>query len=561
MSVEHVLERQGPRRLLSLDGGGIRGALTIEILARIEALLRERSGRPDLVLADYFDYIGGTSTGAIIATCLAVGKSVDEIRGFYRENSAAMFAPAGLMSRILNKFTAKNLSERLRAELGAETKLGDASVRTLLMMVLRNATTDSPWPVSNNPRAMFNDRAYASCNLEFPLWQLVRASTAAPTFFEPEEIEVEGHRFVFVDGGVTTFNNPAFQLFLMATAAPYRLNWRTGEDQMLLVSVGTGGAAAANLNLSPTQMHLLYHVQSIPLALISAAMNQQDMLCRAFGRCLQGRPIDTELGDMRDGLAGVAIAHERPTCFQGPDGPVAKMFTYLRYDADLSRQGLDQLGLTDVEPTKMQQMDCVTNLDTLQEIGRRIAERDVHGDVLAQFLPVEGGPGSTGPTVSPSEHANVRLLDGVNRAGRWFRAQKIGPVWVRVAETRGSVQTLEGIEHVDAGSCICRGEAGDLWPQSAETLASRYVSTDDMDAAGWRKHIPRANTAGVMAASMPDAFVVQSRWGALRGKPGDYLIKNHADRDVPYPDDVWVVDQTLFGRTYERVASDPDEQP
>ncbi len=561
MSVEHVLARQGPRRLLSLDGGGIRGALTIEILARIESLLRERSGRPDLVLADYFDYIGGTSTGAIIAACLAVGKSVDTIRGFYRENSAAMFAPAGLLSRIRNKFTAKNLSVRLRAELGDETRLGDASIRTLLMLVLRNATTDSPWPVSNNPRAMFNARDYASCNLEFPLWQLVRASAAAPTFFEPEEIEVEGHRFVFVDGGVTTFNNPAFQLFLMATAAPYRLNWPTGEDQMLLVSVGTGGAAAANMNLSPMQMHLLYNVQSLPSALISAAMNQQDMLCRAFGRCMQGRPIDTELGDMRDGATGGMSAPEHDACFQGRDGAIAKMFTYLRYDADLSREGLDRLGLADVEPKKIQQMDCVANLDALQEIGRRISARDVYGDVLAQFLPVDGVPGSAGLTVSPSENANVRLLDGVNRTGRWFRAKKTGPVWVRVAETRESVQTLEGIEHVDAGGCICRGEAGDLWPQSAETLASRYGATDDVDAAGWRKYIPRTHAPGVMAASMPDAFVVQSRWGALRGKAGDYLVKNYADRDVPYPDDVWVVDQALFGHTYEPVTSDSVEEP
>jgi uncharacterized protein len=396
MSVTQVLARKGPRRLLSLDGGGIRGALTIEILARIESLLRERTGRSELVLADYFDYIGGTSTGAIIATCLAVGKSVDEIRGFYRENSAAMFAPAGWLSRIRNKFTAKNLAERLRAELGAETKLGDDSIRTLLMVVLRNATTDSPWPVSNNPRAMFNSRDYASCNLEFPLWQLVRGSTAAPTFFEPEEIVVEGHRFVFVDGGVTTFNNPAFQLFLMATAAPYRLCWPTGEDQMLLVSVGTGGAAAANQSLTPTQMHLLYYVLSIPGALISAAMNQQDMLCRVFGRCMHGPPIDTELGDMLDGVTTGAGESQRVACLTGLDAPSPKMFTYLRYDADLSREGLDSLGLTGVAAKEMQQMDRVANLDALQEIGRRIGERDVHGDVLARFLPEEDVPGVPG---------------------------------------------------------------------------------------------------------------------------------------------------------------------
>ncbi|MEM6916215.1 MAG: patatin-like phospholipase family protein, partial [Verrucomicrobiota bacterium] len=66
------------KRILSLDGGGIRGVFTIAILERIEALLREhyKDSKPGLVLADYFDFIGGTSTGAIIAALLSKGLSV-----------------------------------------------------------------------------------------------------------------------------------------------------------------------------------------------------------------------------------------------------------------------------------------------------------------------------------------------------------------------------------------------------------------------------------------------------------------------------------------------------
>ncbi|MDA0767901.1 MAG: patatin-like phospholipase family protein [Verrucomicrobia bacterium] len=59
------------KRLLALDGGGIRGLFTLKILERVETELRRELAKPDLVLADYFHYIGGTSTGAIIATCLA----------------------------------------------------------------------------------------------------------------------------------------------------------------------------------------------------------------------------------------------------------------------------------------------------------------------------------------------------------------------------------------------------------------------------------------------------------------------------------------------------------
>ena len=70
-------------RILSFDGGGIRGVLSLEILRSMEAQLRQRRGSPDLVLADYFDYVGGTSTGAVIAAALAMGRSVAEVQDRY----------------------------------------------------------------------------------------------------------------------------------------------------------------------------------------------------------------------------------------------------------------------------------------------------------------------------------------------------------------------------------------------------------------------------------------------------------------------------------------------
>ena len=94
------LGKSGPRKLLALDGGGIRGLITIEILARIESLMRERSGKPSLVLADYFDYIAGTSTGAVIGTLLALGKPVDEIRRIYLDCGRMMFDKNTIMGRL-----------------------------------------------------------------------------------------------------------------------------------------------------------------------------------------------------------------------------------------------------------------------------------------------------------------------------------------------------------------------------------------------------------------------------------------------------------------------------
>jgi uncharacterized protein len=116
-----------------------------------------------------------------------------------------------------------------------------------LLVVLRNATTDSPWPISNNPFAKYNDPANLANNLKFPLWQLVRASTAAPTFFPPEVITIEGQAFVFVDGGVTMYNNPAFQMFLMATDDRWLIRVRQRHLRLRcgLLNIGVDNQKAA----------------------------------------------------------------------------------------------------------------------------------------------------------------------------------------------------------------------------------------------------------------------------------------------------------------------------
>ena len=368
MSYREKLDKIGSRKLLACDGGGIRGIISIEILAKLESELRKETGNPKLVLAVYFDYVGGTSTGAIIATLIALGYSADDIRGFYLRSATEMFHKARLWERFRTKFESDKLSETLRDVIGGDTTLGSEKLRTLLMIVLRNATTDSPWPLTNNPAAKYNDATYPGCNLNLPLWQLVRGSTAAPTYFPPEVVHI-GRDFIFVDGGVTTYNNPAFQLFLMATAEPYRLLWPTGEDKMLLISVGTGASANANSHLSPEEMNLIYNASAIPSALMAAALHEQDFLCRIFGKCLSGDLLDREIGD----VIGQGIPK------------VPKLFTYARYNAELSREGLDALDLKHINPLHVQQMDSVDYIGELQEVGRAVAQRKVKAEHFAGF--------------------------------------------------------------------------------------------------------------------------------------------------------------------------------
>jgi len=362
MSAHDRIARNPPKRLLSLDGGGIRGLITIEMLAAIERLLQTALGRSDdFVLADYFDYIAGASTGAVIAASLSLGMRVNQVREFYISSGAEMFDKAVWLRRFNYKYEDERLARKLRSVFGEDTTLGDERLRTLLLLVLRNATTDAPWPVSNNPFAKYNDLRRGDSNLKLPLWQLVRASAAAPVFFPPEVVQVGRNSFVFQDGGMTIYNNPALQLFLMATLEEHRLVWPTGEDKMLLVSVGTGGTAEANANLAPGDLNVLYNATAIPSALLYSASVQQDVLCRVLGRCRSGDQLDREIGDLI-GSNGLA----QP-----------KLFTYLRYNVDLSSQGLAGLDLTHIAPEHVQPPDSIDYMEDLQLVGHAAARTQV----------------------------------------------------------------------------------------------------------------------------------------------------------------------------------------
>jgi predicted acylesterase/phospholipase RssA len=378
--VEQRLHASGPKKILTCDGGGILGLISVEILARLESQLRAQSGKPGLVLADYFDFVCGTSTGAIIATCISAGMPMDAIRQFYIDSGAEMFTKAGWYKRLKYKFEDEPLAHKLKTELNrvlghppldAPASLGDPALRTLLMMVMRNHSTDSPWPVSNNPLAKYNQPDRPDCNLKLPLWQLVRASTAAPTYFPPETVVLaqgtpHEYQFVFVDGGVTTYNNPAFLAFQMATAAPYKVQWPTGADKLLIVSVGTGSASKERLAMKGDDLWLGDHAVSMPGALMNAAAAGWDMACRTLGECRFGGQIDREFGNM-------VAAEGEPSNWSG--GP--KQFAYVRYDPDVSQAGIDALDLKQIKAADVQLMDSVEHMAQIRQVGEAYAARHV----------------------------------------------------------------------------------------------------------------------------------------------------------------------------------------
>ena len=121
------------KRILSLDGGGIRGVFSLEILLHMQQLLRDSYGRPDLVLADHFDMFAGTSTGAIIATCLCWGMTVEAVLDLYEKHGQTMFRPVSwskpLKKLFFARYEARPLSEFL---LNLFSEDGDGKVPALL---------------------------------------------------------------------------------------------------------------------------------------------------------------------------------------------------------------------------------------------------------------------------------------------------------------------------------------------------------------------------------------------------------------------------------------------
>ncbi|HQY89536.1 MAG TPA: patatin-like phospholipase family protein, partial [Tepidisphaeraceae bacterium] len=140
-------DRKPARRILTLDGGGIRGLFALGILEEIETQLRQRTGRSDLVLADEFDFFAGTSTGAIIAACLAWGMPVSEIIALYKDHGRSMFHRERVWRRLRAFYRAESLArlfQKIFSESdGTPATLGSSRVRTMLLVVMRNASSGS----------------------------------------------------------------------------------------------------------------------------------------------------------------------------------------------------------------------------------------------------------------------------------------------------------------------------------------------------------------------------------------------------------------------------------
>lgn len=368
---EHLDPGIGPKRILALDGGGLRGVLTLGMLREIETLLRAQHGDdPEFRLCHYFDLIAGTSTGAIIAAALSLGMTVDEVHGHYMNLGKLVFKRSLLRWGALRaKFDGAKVREALIGVFG-ERRLDSGDFCTGLLVVAKRLDTGSTWPITNNPKSRYfkaGTQATTIPNADYPLWQVVRASTAAPYFFDPESIRIgkaaDGLKAVtgdFVDGGVSPSNNPSLQALMTATMDGYRLGWPVGEDHLLVVSVGTGKSDPAVGHANVIQGTAAIHAVLSLKALMEDCADQVETVMQWLSCSPTARTIDREMGKAEPPLGGQA------------------MCSYLRYNVLLQPDWCTaQLGetFTGKALKTLEAMDDPDNIPELDRIGRLAGQK------------------------------------------------------------------------------------------------------------------------------------------------------------------------------------------
>jgi uncharacterized protein len=221
-------------RILSIDGGGIRGIIPAIWLSRLQKDL-------DKPLKEYFDLIVGTSTGAIIAASVALGKDIEQCVKLYEDHGTRIFPRRtvesigwGLPIKIQNllfgpAYDEEPLGTALRELFAADTKLQAAKRRLLI-----------PCYDAFN-RQMFLMKSYEDDSSEIPVWEACKSSCSAPSYFPAHVLDHGGAKRPLVDGGVLA-NNPS----MLAVAEALQISRKKGirdfqkDAHFSMISLGTG---------------------------------------------------------------------------------------------------------------------------------------------------------------------------------------------------------------------------------------------------------------------------------------------------------------------------------
>jgi patatin-like phospholipase/acyl hydrolase len=383
MSLLERLNAPGPKRILTLDGGGVRGAITLGYLQRLETILAAQSSKPDsFVLSDYFDLIGGTSTGSILAACIALGMKMSQLKVDYFSVIDKIFGkkyanwnvmPGKAAQKAFNllfskaDYDSRPIEEALMTMFGDKT-MESSAFKSGLCIVTKRADTNSTWPILNHPGGKYFDSDNGK-NKDILLWKAVRASAAAPTYFIPQVIDVGGgtSSAAFVDGGITMANNPALQTLIVATLKGFPFRWKLGADNLMLVSIGTGVSRIHKSVEEITAYPEFKWASEIPEMLMQDASWHNQLILQWLSDSPVPWKINGEIGDMAEDLIA-------------PGEKGNGLISYLRYNTWLTKEELDKLmskRYTQEKVDDFNMMDRAANCEDLYQIASVAAEQQM----------------------------------------------------------------------------------------------------------------------------------------------------------------------------------------
>ncbi|VVC86917.1 unnamed protein product [Leptidea sinapis] len=309
-------KNRGPN-ILSIDGGGIRGIIAIEILRHLERLTGRR-------VQDLFDYIIGVSTGAIIAAVIAGEGNLETANQMYITLSKQMFGNTSLLggtSRLVWSHSyydtvawEKMLQDHLRDVMLTQCNRFNAPKMCVVSCVVNSGSRLSPY-LFRTYECGFRVRSVFPGTTRAKLWQAVRASAAAPTYFS----EFNLHGLLHQDGGIMVNNPTAVGL--------HEAKLLFGADALknsTVISVGTGQA----LN-----KHLDYQLMGKGLAKDSSGTSWKDKFNKILDSATDTEGVHLVLNDLL------------------PSG------TYYRFNPPLH----EQCAMDEINPEKLQNMVTDTN--------------------------------------------------------------------------------------------------------------------------------------------------------------------------------------------------------
>ena len=165
-----------------------------------------------------------------------------------------------------------------------------------------------------------------------------------------------------MDGGVSPFNNPAFQAFLYATLGGYQVNWPTGKNNILVVSIGTG---AADPSVRRSEVAAAQAFRAL-VSLMDDCAALQEMLLQWMSESATARSIDSEVGSLNGDLVGGV-----------------PLLSYLRYNVDLRPASIRDMLADEAAGIRLENlsaMDAPENMPALHRLGIAAGQREVQRD-------------------------------------------------------------------------------------------------------------------------------------------------------------------------------------